>query len=150
MQFPSNGDKNGQNRHKRSGRLLNEINITPVVDVSLVLLIIFMVTAPLLQQGLPVNLPQASAPAIKRTKQDVVITIQRDGNVFIGADQMAVPLNELSTELTKIYADRDNHDLFIKADTDLRYGLVVKVMAIAKKAGIERIGMLTQPDLAKK
>ena len=151
MQFPSNGqEKNGRDRRKRSGHFLNEINVTPVVDVSLVLLIIFMVTAPLLQQGLPVNLPQAAAPALKRTKTDVVLTIQRDGTVFIGDDQKAVPIKELDTRLVALYQSRDNRDLFIKADSDLLYGMVVKVMAIAKQAGIERIGMLTQPELAKK
>ena len=129
---------------------LSQINVTPLVDVILVLLIIFMVTAPLLQQGLPVNLPKASAPSIKRTKTDVVLTIQRDGKIFIGDDEKTIPLKDLDAELTKVYADRENQDLFIKADTELRYGLVVKVMAIAKEAGIERIGMLTQPNIAKK
>ena len=150
MQLPPIVEVSGAGRHKGRRQFLNEINVTPIVDVSLVLLIIFMITAPLLQQGLPVNLPKAAAPTLKRTKTDVIVTIQRDGNVFIGDDEKTIPLKDLNAELEKIYADRDNRDLFIKADAELRYGTVVKVMAIAKKAGVERIGMLTQPELAKK
>ncbi len=147
----NNGNGNG-NGKSRSGhnRVLNEINVTPFVDVMLVLLIIFMVTAPLLQQGLPVNLPQAAAPALKRTKTDVIITIKKDGNIFIGDDPTVIPLPELEERLTSLYATKEDKDLFIKADTDLRYGMVVKVMSIAKKAGVDRIGMLTQPELAKR
>lgn len=145
---------NGNNKTIRAKgghqRVLNEINVTPFVDVVLVLLIIFMVTAPLLQQGLPVNLPHAAAPALKRTKTDIILTIQRDGRIYLGDDATAVPLEDLEERLIGTYAARENKDMFIKADTDLRYGTVVKVMSIAKKAGVDRIGMLTQPELAKK
>ncbi len=144
-----NGNANGKSRSGHN-RVLNEINVTPFVDVMLVLLIIFMVTAPLMQQGLPVNLPQAAAPALKRTKTDVIITIKKDGNIFIGDDPTVIPLPELEERLTSLYATKEDKDLFIKADTDLRYGMVVKVMSIAKKAGVDRIGMLTQPELAKR
>ena len=146
----ANINNNGGNSKGGHNRVLNEINVTPFVDVILVLLIIFMVTAPLLQQGLPVNLPHAAAPALKRTKTDIIVTIKRDGNIYIGDDPTVVPLSELQERLTGLYAAREDRDLFIKADTDLRYGAVVKVMSIAKKAGVDRIGMLTQPELAKR
>ena len=129
-------------------RVLSEINITPFVDVMLVLLVIFMVTAPLLQQGLPVNLPQAEAPALKRTKADVILTIQANGNIFLGDDRRSIKLETLEEELMGVYATKEQKDLFIKADSELLYGTVVKVMSIAKKAGVVRIGMLTQPETA--
>jgi biopolymer transport protein TolR len=128
-------------------RVLSEINITPFVDVMLVLLIIFMVTAPLLQQGLPVNLPEAAAPALKRTKTDVIVTIQKGDRIFIGDDAAVIPPDELEGRLSAIYQAKEEKDLFIKADTDVRYGDVVRVMSVAKKAGVDRIGMITQPEI---
>jgi biopolymer transport protein TolR len=128
------------------GRMLSEINITPFVDVMLVLLIIFMVTAPLLQQGLPVHLPEAAAPALKRTKSDVIVTVQKDGAIYLGDDQTRIPPEELEGRLAAIYQAKEDKDLFIKADTSVRYGMVVKVMSDAKKAGVDRIGMITQPE----
>ena len=135
-------------RHARRlrGELMSDINITPFVDVMLVLLIIFMLTAPLLQQGLPVNLPEASAPAIKRTKQDVILTIKDNGALYLGDKKQNIPLQSLEEELRGIFSVKKEKDLFIKADADLLYGIVVRVMSIAKKAGADRIGMLTKPE----
>ena len=134
--------------HRGGGhhRLSSDINVTPFVDVVLVLLIIFMVTAPLLQQGLPVNLPEAASPALKRAKEDIVLTIQRGGKIYLGDDQTEIPMYELEGRLSAIYSYKDRKDLFIKADRDLLYGQVIKVMSIAKKAGVDRIGMITQPE----
>lgn len=131
---------------REHNRILSEINITPLVDVALVLLIVFMITAPLLQQGLPVNLPEAAAPALKRTKTDVIVSIQGDGNVFIGDDDEVIPDDELEGRLLAIYQAKEQKDLFIKADRNVRYGKVVRVMSVAKKAGVDRIGMITQPE----
>ena len=128
-------------------RMNPDINLTPFVDVVLVLLIIFMVTAPLLQQGLPVNLPQAQAQALKRTKADIIVTVQKDGQVFIGDEATAIPIDKLEEQLTAIYATKEQKDLFIKADKDLLYGMIIKIMSIAKKAGVDRIGMITQPEM---
>src|SRR3989338_5767312 len=96
--------------HNKGGgheRMLSEINITPFVDVMLVLLVIFMVTAPLLQQGLPVNLPQAGAPALKRTKNDVILTVQKNGTLFLGDDRTTLSLENLEEHLGAIYATRE-------------------------------------------
>lgn len=134
------------NQNGNHGRMLSEINITPFVDVMLVLLIIFMVTAPLLQQGLPVHLPEAQAPALKRTKADVILTLQKGGGIFLGDDKASIPPDELEGRLSAIYSAKDEKDLFIKADSDLSYGMVVKAMSLAKKAGVDRIGMITQPE----
>lgn len=133
-------------RNGTHNRVLSEINITPFVDVMLVLLIIFMVTAPLLQQGLPVNLPEAAAPALKRAKTDVIVTLQKGGGIFLGDDKATIPIDELEGRLSAMYSAKEEKDLFIKADTDLQYGTVIKVMSLAKKAGVDRIGMITQPE----
>ena len=135
---------------KTHNRMVSEIIITPLVDVALVLLIVFMITAPLLQQGLPVNLPEAAAAALKRAKTDVIVTVQKgiEGDViYIGDENTPIPMDELMGRLSAIFQSKQQKDLFIKADTDVRYGLVVKVMSAAKKAGVDRIGMITQPEL---
>jgi len=129
-----------------NNRLQTTINVTPLVDVALTLLIVFMLTAPLMQQGLPVNLPEAASPALKRTKKDVVLTVQSSGKIFIGDDKVTIPIDELGGRLGAIYSSKKQKDLFIKADTDLRYGTVVRVMSLAKKAGVDRIGMITKPE----
>lgn len=134
--------------HRGGGhhRALSEINITPFVDVVLVLLIIFMITAPLLQQGMQVQIPKAAAPDIERTPQDLIVTIDEGENIFIGDSRLPVPMNNLSEKLAAIYANKETKDLLVKADTNLKYGKVIEVMAVAQKAGVDRIGMVTQPD----
>lgn len=131
-------------------KALAEINVIPFCDILLVLLIIFMITAPLMQQGLDVNLPQASAPPITREKTDIVLTIKRNGDITIGDDPMPVTIGFLEKKLGDIFYNKERKDLFIKADTDIRYGDVVKVMAVAKSAGVARIGMVTQPEKERK
>lgn len=127
-------------------KALAEINVIPFCDILLVLLIIFMITAPLMQQGLDVNLPQASSPAISREKTDIIITIRQNGDIFIGDDPAPVTTGFLEKKLGDIYENKEKKDLFIKADSDIKYGEVVKVMSIAKNAGVVRIGMVTQPE----
>jgi len=122
-----------------------DINLTPFVDIMMVLLIIFMITAPLMQQGLDVNLPQAKSPSIEKTDEDLVLTISKDGSIFLGSDKSPVTIGFLEHKLSKIYENRDKKDLYIKADEKVFYGRVVAVMSLAKAAGVERIGMITKP-----
>lgn len=126
-----------------SGRsVMSEINVTPLVDVMLVLLIIFMITAPLLQQGIDVNLPQAKGKDLP-PEQRVTISIKADGTIYLNKkkvtpEQMEVKLKALS---------KLNPNVFLKADKDVPYGLVVRVMGEVKEAGIEKLGMITEPRI---
>ena len=122
-----------------------EINVTPLVDVMLVLLVIFMVTAPMMQQGMQVNLPKAESKALPAPEESVVVTIERNGRLFINSAE--IPADELQTRLDGIFAGKSRKEIFLKADKDVPYGEVVKTMAVIKGAGIERLGMVTEPKL---
>jgi len=117
---------------------LSEINVTPFVDVMLVLLIIFMVTAPLLQQGIDINLPQAKGKELAPAER-TVITIKDDGRIYL--DKTAVSLDSLKTRLSK---DLDR-EVFLRADRTVPYGMVVNVMGELREIGIEKLGMITEP-----
>ncbi len=120
-----------------------QINVTPLVDVMLVLLVIFMVTAPMMQQGVQVNLPKADAKSLSPQEDTVVVSLEKSGSIFINKDQ--VTASDLRTKLTSLFANRTKKEVFLKADQDVPYGEVVKAMAEIKQAGIERLGMVTEP-----
>ena len=122
---------------------MSQINVTPLVDVMLVLLIIFMVTAPMMQQGVQVNLPKADTKALTPQETTVVVSIATSGRVFI--DTSEIPATELKTKLSAMFATRSKKEVFLKADKDVPYGEVIKAMAEIKGAGIERLGMVTEP-----
>lgn len=123
---------------------MSQINVTPLVDVMLVLLVIFMVTAPMMQQGVQVNLPKAETKALPAQEETVVVSIERSGKVFINTTE--VPADELRSKLSSMFANRSKKEVFLKADRDVPYGEVVKTMADIKGAGIERLGMVTEPS----
>jgi len=125
-----------------------EINVTPLVDVMLVLLIIFMITAPMLQHELDVNLPVAAGIPQVTTEDQVVLTVNKQGNIYL--DQTTYTLDTLRPKLQTLYQTRRNKDLFLRADADVPYGKVVQVMDEVKKAGILKLGMLTQPPAEKR
>jgi biopolymer transport protein TolR len=126
---------------------MSQINVTPLVDVMLVLLVIFMVTAPMMQQGVQVNLPKTESKALPAPEESVIVSIERSGKIFINASE--IPAADLRAKLTDMFAAKSKKEVFLKADRDVPYGDVVKTMAEIKGAGIERLGMVTEPSLRK-
>ena len=124
-------------------RMMAEINVTPLVDVMLVLLIIFMVTAPMLTQGVDVNLPQASAKALRTDEERLVITVDANSRIFIG--KQPVEFNRMAGVLQQIVAQRTDRQVYFRADRTVPYGFVVKVIAEVRNSGIEKLGMVTEP-----
>lgn len=134
-------------RGRDIGTSLAEINVTPLVDVMLVLLIIFMVTAPLMHSGIGINLPQAetdSAPA----DEGLEVTITEDRYIHINDD--VINLFLLEDRLRNEFLGKDNKVVFLRADTNLSYGYVIEVMDIIKKAGVEKVGLVAEPKPEKK
>ena len=128
--------------------LMSDINVTPFVDVMLVLLIIFMVTAPMMIEGLNVDLPEATAKPLDSEKEHLVITIDKNQLVYINDFKVAVDF--LGEKLNKILQGRSDREVYLKADKNIPYGIVVQVMAEIKTAGIEQLGMITEPADPKK
>jgi biopolymer transport protein TolR len=135
-----------------SGRQsLTEINVTPLVDVMLVLLIIFMVTAPLIQQGVEVKLPEARAKAIDAEEQKLVLSLRSDRSIWLGAgdDAARIPFAQLEEKLRANSRAMKDKELYLMADRALPYGFVVEVMATVQRAGITNLGMVTNPAQAR-
>lgn len=122
---------------------MSEINVTPFVDVMLVLLVIFMVTAPLLQQGIDVNLPKAKGKDL-HPEERIALVIKRDRTIYM--NENPVSLSEMKRKLEAI--SKLNPNVFLKADKDVPYGFIVEVMGEIKDAGIEKLGMITEPKLS--
>jgi biopolymer transport protein TolR len=128
---------------QRNGATIAQINVTPLVDVMLVLLVIFMVTAPIIQQGVQVNLPAARGSAIPGAEEPLVVTVAKNGKTYLNDNVMA--LDELGAKLRAIAKSQPDKQVYLRADQDVRYGLVMKTIAEIKQAGIERLGMVTRP-----
>lgn len=132
-------------KFNREKDVLSEINVTPFVDVMLVLLVIFMVTAPLLQQGIDVNLPKAKGKDLP-PEERITLIIKRNGVVYMNDNPVTLP--EMRRKLESI--STLNPNVFLKADKDVPYGFVVEVMGDIKEAGIEKLGMITEPKITLK
>ncbi len=133
------GPLNGNGRKK----LVADINVTPLVDVMLVLLIIFMVTAPMMTQGLDVDLPQTTSKSLRQEENPIVVTIDKEGAISL--DNFSVSQKVLLQELSKYGTEVKEKPIYLKADKTVAYGIVVSVMADIKQAGFDKLGMITQP-----
>ncbi len=127
----------------RDKQVLSEINVTPFVDVMLVLLVIFMVTAPLLQQGIDVNLPKAKGKEMP-PEERITLIVKKGGIIYMNDNP--VSLTEMGNKLGALSSSNPN--VFLKADRDVPYGFVVEVMGEIKEAGIEKLGMITEPKVS--
>jgi len=127
----------------QGGGTISNINVTPLVDVMLVLLVIFMVTAPILQQGVNINLPKVKATALTGEEQQLVVAVNRQGEVYL--NDTPTTLTELGPKLQAILRLRPDRQVFLRADQNVKYGEVMRVIATVKGAGVERLGMVTEP-----
>lgn len=131
-----NGDESGHS-------LISDINVTPLVDVMLVLLIIFMVTAPMMTHGVKVDLPETESKSIKTQEDPLILSITRNKEIFI--EDYKVELNDLGDKLSKIFANRAAKEILLQGDKNVSYGFVMTVMSQVKEAGITKVGMVTEP-----
>lgn len=122
---------------------ISNINVTPFVDVMLVLLVIFMVTAPIIQQGVEVNLPQAKASPVQDQGDPLIVTVSRDGQVYLNDNEMTP--DELRSKLEANRRLNPKKAVYLRADREVRYGSVMAAIGEIKAAGIERLGMMTAP-----
>jgi len=123
--------------------LMSDINVTPFVDVMLVLLIIFMVTAPMMMEGVNVSLPEATTKPLVSEKKPLIVNIDSENRIFI--NDFKVTVDGLGEKLNKILDGRKDREIYLKADKDISYGMVVRVMSEIKGAGVEKLGMVTIP-----
>jgi biopolymer transport protein TolR len=126
-----------------SDSMMSDINVTPLVDVMLVLLIIFMVAAPMMVQGVDVDLPQTTSKPLSSEKEPLIVTIDKHGGIHINT--LEVEVDFLTEKLKKVLENRDNKEVFFRADKNVTYGKVIRVMAAIKAAGIAKLGMVTVP-----
>jgi biopolymer transport protein TolR len=123
-------------------RPMSDINVTPLVDVMLVLLVVFMVTAPLLTVGVPVNLPETAAPPINEPKEPLVITVQRDGAIWI--QETTVPIDTLVPKLQAITGANPDAVLYVRGDKEINYGRVLEVMSLVTAAGFHKVSLVAE------
>ena len=133
----------GMSSPKGSRVVLSEINVTPFVDVMLVLLIIFMVTAPMMQQGLEVELPETENSGVSTKEEPFILIITKDKRLKAGSADLSI--NNLKTKLKAIFSSRKNKQIYIQADKRVEYGFVAEVMAEIRGAGLYQIGLITIP-----
>lgn len=135
----------GSTRRGRMGGM-NEINVTPLIDVMLVLLVIFMVTAPLLTTGVHVDLPKVKSAPMQMDEAKMLIIVTADEHVYLGKDDITAGMEDKLKANSRL---REDKELYIQADENVKYGAVLRVMAAARSAGVEKLGMVTDPMVVK-
>ena len=120
-----------------------DINVTPLVDVMLVLLIIFMVTAPMMMEGVDVNLPQTTTKNLKTEEDPLILTVNRNREIYL--EKTKINVEDLESKLKTIFKYRKDREVLLRADKDVSYGFVINVIAGIKRAGIDKLGMITEP-----
>jgi len=139
----SGGARRGSRWRGRRNGLNSEINVTPLVDVMLVLLIVFMIAAPLLSVGVPVELPKTDAKALPSQEEPITITVDFEGAIFIQEDE--ITLEDLAPRLIAVASNGYDERIYLRADEDSDYGAVMKVMARVNAAGFSNLGLVTDP-----
>lgn len=125
-------------------KAMSEINVTPFVDVMLVLLVIFMVTAPLIHQGMDVDLPKASTANLDYEEDELVVTLNKEGNIYI--QDVKYTVTEFKDKIAHIYKAKERKRVFLGADKGIAYGQVIDIMASLKNAGFTEVGLITEPQ----
>jgi biopolymer transport protein TolR len=138
---------NGRNGVGGRGRYrpMSEINVTPLVDVMLVLLVVFMVTAPLLTVGVPVDLPQTAAPPLNEPKEPLTISVDREGNIFLQDKTVPIPADGLVDKLQAVTDSNPDTAIYVKGDKDINYGRVLEVMSLVTAAGFHKVSLIAEP-----
>lgn len=147
MAIGSGNSGHTDSNYQPGSGVLSEINVTPFVDVMLVLLIVFMMSAPLMQQGIQVDLPKTKSPALSEQEKPIVLVVGKGGSLKIAGN--TIPSAQLTEKLKAIYEKREKKEIFIQADKGIPYGTVATVMSQAQAAGIGRIGLVTEPGEAR-
>ena len=142
MALNTQGLPSASSRRRQIGTHMSEINVTPFIDVMLVLLVIFMVTAPMMQSGIGINLPQAETDT-KPAEEGLTLTVTKDQYVHVG--DSVININLLERRLTEYFYNKPKKVVYLQVDKDVPWGVGVRVMDITKKAGIELIGIITEP-----